>query len=84
MTFSKWIIFAVMMTYFAGVAIGAIVVLNATPEMLGEYLIFLGAPTVTAIGFYTWKAKAENVLKIKDNVKMNKEQAIDFLKENLK
>lgn len=27
--------------------------------------MLVGAPTATAIGFYAWKAKAENVIKIK-------------------
>ena len=28
-------------------------------------LAYVGTPTATVIGFYSWKAKAENVVKIK-------------------
>ena len=62
--FSKLILLLVMLTYFMGVAIGAIVVLGTAPDMLGEYLAFVGAPTAVAIGFYAWKAKAENMKKL--------------------
>ena len=34
-------------------------------ELLGEWLAFIGAPTAVAIGYYEWKAKNENVQKIK-------------------
>lgn len=62
--FSKAIIAAVMATYFCGVAIGGWVVAHA-PEQLGVYLSYIGAPTAVSIGFYSWKAKAENMIKIK-------------------
>lgn len=62
--FSKLVVAAVMATYFIGVSIGAIVVLQKAPDQLAPYLTFIGAPTATAIGFYAWKAKAENVIKL--------------------
>lgn len=31
----------------------------------GLFLAYVGTPTATVIGFYSWKAKAENVVKIK-------------------
>jgi len=62
--FSKIILSLVMLTYFVGVTIGAIVVLTVAPDMLGEYLAFVGAPTAVAIGFYAWKARAENSIKL--------------------
>lgn len=62
--FSKLILLGVMLTYFVGIGIGAWVVLKVVPEQLSVYLAFIGGPTAVAIGFYAWKAKAENVLKI--------------------
>ena len=35
------------------------------PAQLGVFLVYIGTPTATVIGFYSWKAKAENVVKIK-------------------
>lgn len=61
--FSKLIMASVMATYYCGVVIGAAVVIHA-PEQLGAYLSYLGAATTVAIGFYAWKAKAENVIKL--------------------
>jgi len=61
--FSKLIMAAVMATYFCGVIIGGAVVAHA-PEQLGAYLSYLGAATTVSIGFYAWKAKAENVIKL--------------------
>lgn len=51
-------------TYFVGVFIGAKVVLIDFSQ-LGVWLAFIGTPTVAAIGFYVWKAKAENIIKYK-------------------
>ena len=34
-------------------------------SQLGVLLAYIGTPTTVAIGFYAWKAKAENVVKIK-------------------
>ena len=56
----------VMATYFLGVAVGVKIVLEH-PEELGTLLTYIGAPTATVIIFYAWKAKAENVIKIKKN-----------------
>ena len=60
---SKVILGLVMISYFFGVIFGAILV-KKLPEMLGEYLTYLGAPVAVAIAFYSWKAKAENVIKL--------------------
>lgn len=61
--FSKLILGLVMACYFFGVGFGAVVV-DRSPESLGEYLAFIGAPVAVAIAVYAWKAKAENVLKL--------------------
>lgn len=61
--FTKQIVAAVLLTYFLGVAIGAVVVLSTAPDQLYAYLTFIGAPTATTVGFYCWKAKNENMNK---------------------
>lgn len=61
--YSKLILGLVMLCYFFGVGFGAVLVAES-PEMLGEYLAYLGAPVAVAIAFYSWKAKAENVIKL--------------------
>jgi hypothetical protein len=74
-SFTKSIMSIVVFLYFMGSLIGtALVVLAAIVDIkLGNtldsamfiaYAAYLGAPTATAIGFYAWKSKAENVLKI--------------------
>ena len=61
--YSKLILSLVMLCYFFGVAFGAVMVFRL-PELLGEYLAFIGTPVAVAIAFYSWKAKAENVVKL--------------------
>lgn len=61
--FSKIILGAVMLTYEAATVFGAVIV-SEERALLPELLTFIGAPTAVAIGFYAWKAKAENLLKI--------------------
>jgi len=61
--FTKQIVGAILLTYFIGVIISAIVVLAAAPDQLYAYLAFIGAPTATTVAFYCWKAKAENLQK---------------------
>ena len=63
-TYTKILVAAVMATYFFGFAAGGVLVF-LHPEFLGEWLTYIGVPTATAIGFYCWKAKAENVLKMR-------------------
>jgi len=63
-TYTKMLVAAVMATYFLGFAAGGVLVFFY-PEHLGEWLTYIGIPTATAIGFYCWKAKAENVLKMR-------------------
>jgi hypothetical protein len=61
--FSKVVLGAVMVLYLAGAIYGAVIVWQDC-TLLGELLAYIGAPTAVAIGFYAWKAKAENVIKI--------------------
>ena len=62
--FSKLVLSAGLLTYFAGFVVGIRVVI-LDPSQLGVFLAYVGTPAATAIGFYSWKAKAENVVKIK-------------------
>ena len=53
-----------MVLYLVVVSVG--IALSFIDYMQYSTLAMLvGAPTATAIGFYAWKAKAENVIKIK-------------------
>ncbi len=52
----------VMLAYFVGVGVG-VKLSFVDPANYATLAMLIGAPTVTAIGFYAWKAKAENVLK---------------------
>ncbi|MDX9917312.1 MAG: hypothetical protein RBT15_04775 [Gudongella sp.] len=73
--FSKSIMSTVVLLYFSGALIGTILVIisaivdvklgiSIDTSMFVAYAAYLGGPTATAIGFYAWKSKAENVLKI--------------------
>jgi len=70
--FSKLILCLVMLTYFIGLVFGIIIILKLT-EMGTSYIStalcglfsYIGAPVAVAIGFYSYKAKAENVEKIR-------------------
>jgi len=62
--FSKLFLSAVLLTYFVGFGI-AVWAVTIDISQLGVFLAYVGTPTATAIGFYSWKAKAENVVKIK-------------------
>ncbi|MFI3254516.1 MAG: hypothetical protein R3Y63_09305 [Eubacteriales bacterium] len=61
--FSKIIMLIVFATYFVGFLVGVSVVWEH-PEELGTLLTYIGAPTAMSVGFYSWKAKAENCLKM--------------------
>lgn len=69
--FSKFVLGTVMLLYFAGAVFAAVIVCEER-SALGELLAYIGAPTATAIGFYAWKAKAENVIKITKDVEKDK------------
>lgn len=62
--FSKIILALCMFVYIVTVGFGFFVTATEKTQ-LGELLAFVGAPTAVAIGFYAWKARAENLLKIK-------------------
>lgn len=70
-TVSKMLLLAVMVTYFVGLIIGIYFVyktITDSPEHSAAALTamfgYIGAPVAVTIGFYSWKAKHENVAKI--------------------
>ena len=76
--FSKILILLVLFTYFVGVFVGVWIVFLDFPQ-LSVLLMYIGSPTVSAIGFYVWKAKAENMIKIKrDNPQETKGIKVDL------
>lgn len=76
--FSKIVLALVLLTYFVGVFIGVKISLIDISQ-LGVLLAYIGTPTAAAIGFYCWKAKAENLIKIKrDNPEETKDIPVDL------
>ncbi len=74
-TFSKSIMSTIVFLYLSGALLGSVLVIVSASvdirlqvpidtSMFMAYAAYLGGPTATAIGFYAWKSKAENVLKI--------------------
>lgn len=62
--FSKLVLLSVMILYFISAGVGIAISL-ADYTQYSTLAMLVGAPTATAIGFYAWKAKSENVIKIK-------------------
>ena len=63
---AKLFIGGTMFIYFAAVIFGGVITWSY-PENLPALFTFVGAPTTAALGFYCWKAKAENVKKLELN-----------------
>lgn len=62
---TKVIIFSILITYYIAFAIAVWVVVTKDIYQLSVLLTFVGGVTAFAVAFYCWKAKAENLLKIK-------------------
>lgn len=62
---TKVIIFSILITYYIAFAIAVWVVVTKDVYQLSVLLTFVGGVTAFAVAFYCWKAKAENLLKIK-------------------
>ena len=76
--FSKWIILGVMLTYFIGLIFGVYIIAmllrtdtTYVYAALGSLFAYIAAPVSVAIGFYNYKAKAENVAKINNPTQEN-------------
>lgn len=62
---TKVLLFLILATYYIAFAVGCWVVIFRDIDQLGTLLTFTGSVTAAAVAFYCWKAKAENLLKIK-------------------
>lgn len=62
--FTKLVLVAVLLTYFIGLYIGIKIVLIDYSQF-GVLATYIATPTTTVIALYCWKAKAENLVKIK-------------------
>lgn len=62
---TKVLLFSVLITYYIAFAVGVWVVVCRDAYQLGTLLAFAGSVTSAAVAFYCWKAKAENLLKIR-------------------
>lgn len=62
--FTKFIFVIVLCTYFIGVATGVYVVVKDDSQF-GVLATYIATPTTAIITLYCWKAKAENIVKIK-------------------
>jgi len=78
-TFTKATMSIIYMLYVFGALLGGVLVtasalldahlgLQIDTGMFIAYAAYLGTPTAVAIGFYAWKSKAENLLKIKGTI----------------
>ena len=63
MTTSHKVLWAVVITYFIGVALGVYAIIK-DPTNAGMVLGYIGGVAAVGIGFYSWKAKAENIIKL--------------------
>ena len=93
-TFTKSIMSIVVLLYFLGAVIGTILVVCAAlvdvqnrqmidTAMFVAYAAYIGGPTATSIGFYAWKSKAENLLKIKNSNDLEQKEACDQFIETI-
>lgn len=62
---TKVLLFSILVTYYIAFAVGVWVVVFKDVYQLQTLLAFVGGVTGAAVAFYCWKAKAENLLKIK-------------------
>lgn len=67
-----------MSTYFAGLIFGMGIIFNLATDnssyiatALCGLFSYIGAPVAVSIGFYAYKAKAENVEKIRSSAAIN-------------
>lgn len=88
--FSKSIMGVIVFLYLIGAILGTVLVIIGAimdlrmntildSQMFIAYAAYLGGPTATAIGFYAWKSKAENVLKIGKSFKVDPSQMVDVV-----
>lgn len=64
LSFTKCISIIILCSYFIGVIVGAYVVVKDFSQF-GTLAAYIAAPTTAIITLYCWKAKAENMVKLK-------------------
>ena len=64
-TTTKVVLFSILFTYYAAFLLAMYVVICKDTAELSNLLTFVGGATVFAVAFYCWKAKAENLEKIR-------------------
>lgn len=64
LSFTKLISIIILCSYFVGVLVGAYVVIKDLSQF-GTLAAYIAAPTTAIITLYCWKAKAENMVKLK-------------------
>lgn len=83
--FSKLILALVIISYFIGLGFGMLIIwrilgtgdVTYIATSLCGLFSYIGAPVAVAIGFYSYKAKAENIEKIKRN-KNDIDESIEY------
>ncbi|MDD3488736.1 MAG: hypothetical protein PHR62_02490 [Paludibacter sp.] len=81
--FTKLILAVVLFTYFIGLYIGVKIVLLDYSQF-GVLATYIATPTTTIIALYCWKAKAENMVKIKQGYpEETKDIAVDLNNINI-
>lgn len=77
--FSKLLLLCIMVVYFIIVGFGIIIGFS-NPETIGDFYNLVKTPTYVAIGFYAWKAKSENIIKLNKS-QVEKLKAINSTEE---
>lgn len=62
--FTKVVLVAILLTYFIGIATGVYVTVNDHSQF-GIFATYIATPTTMIITLYCWKARAENMIKLK-------------------
>lgn len=75
--YSKLLVSIITLTYFVGLIVGVYVVIS-NPSELSTLLMFIGGVVGVTIPFYVWKAKSENILKIKQEIRKMYQQEPDL------
>lgn len=82
LSFTKIILALIMFSYFVGVVFG-VWICKTDSTQYTTLAALIGTPTATAIGFYAWKAKCENVLKYKKEETKKDNVEVAFNPENI-
>lgn len=87
--FSKLILVSVMLTYFISLIFIMAVIWKMTQAnnmsintAITSFCTFVGTPVSVAIGFYSWKAKNENVPKIENSIQQTYDNSCMSVNEN--